>query len=447
MKHQIGHMTSVIIMAVLALLLSGSCSSANRSTHVDSSRERLDSLRSTFREYNMKGLYDSIILTARPVLHQALETHDTLAILYSGGYTAQAFLTQDKIDSAQSLMNLIGPYRKGGEKDPSLQTVLFALEGLLHLRTELNYTLALESFLEGCNWAEYGNDPNNNIVLLANTAHIFYVRGDSHGLEYAQKAYDISQRPDVAAFPRCQASLLMGQMLLLSDKATEAEYYLENAGRMIYDGDFKSLISIYSLLYADIYQSRGENYPAESCFKNALKWSGYAETGTVPMIYLDYGEFCQKRGMYDKALELYKSGLEVSYRHKNLEFRRELLSRIADLYQSVGNRTEAVEYSYLYKAYVDSIANLQKEREFNSRLMYYTQIEHEHEIQTRELELLQARKKTATVIFLSIIIIVIAISLSVMYIRQRKMNRTLVLQYENYIQRTHIEKTSARTNL
>lgn len=139
-------------------------------------REELDSLRQSFRYFNVEGQYDSIISSARPILMKALDGQDTMTVLLTGAYTAQAFLTMESMDSVRHYMNLIGPYRKGGGKDPSLQTVLFIVEGLTHLKAELNYSLALESFTEGCKWAEAGNDPDNHIVLLANIAHIFYVR-------------------------------------------------------------------------------------------------------------------------------------------------------------------------------------------------------------------------------------------------------------------------------
>ena len=112
-----------------------------------------------------------------------------------------------------------------------------------------------------------------------------------------------------------------------------------------------------------------------------------------------------------------------------------MLSNISDTYQTLGDRSSAAEYSYLYKSYVDSISNLQKEQEFNSQLLRYSQIEHEHEIQAKELALLQARRKSSTAIFISVIVVIIALSLYILYIRQRRTNRLLVTQYETYMQR------------
>ena len=399
-------------------------------------REELDSLRRTFRYFNVEGQYDSIISTARPILMKALDGQDTMTVLLTGAYTAQAFLTMESMDSVRHYMNLIGPYRKGGGKDPSLQTVLFIVEGLTHLKAELNYSLALESFTEGCKWAEAGNDPDNHIVLLANIAHIFYVRGDRHGLQYAEEAYAISRNQAVEDFPRCQAHLLMAQMLLLSDRTQEAAAYLNDARTMIEEHQFISLISICRLFYANMYQSNGDYFQAERNYQEAMRWGKYAEAGTATMIYLDYGDFLRMRGMPGKALEQYKAGLGISYKNNSLEFRRELLSNISDTYQTLGDRASAAEYSYLYKSYVDSISNLQKEQEFNSQLLRYSQIEHEHEIQAKELALLQARRKTTTAIFISAIIIILAMSLYIMYLKQKKMNRILVQRYENYVQRT-----------
>ena len=428
--------TLTAIMCICAL----SAASCTQETPIDAgpdrqTEERLDSLRQIFRYYNVEGLYDTIISTARPVLQSALDRHDTMTVLLTGVYTAQAFLTMEHMDSTRHYMNIIEPYRKGGVKNPSLQTVLFIVEGLTYLKAELNYSLALEAFREGCKWAEAGNDPNNHIVLLANIAHIFYVRGDKNGLQYAEEAFSISRSPDVEDYPRCQAHLLMGQMLLLSGRTQEAASYIHEAERMIESRQYTSLISICRLLYANMYQSNGEYTRAEQEYVEAMKWDKYAEAGTATMIYLDYGDFLRMRGMPQKALAQYKTGLDISNRHNSLEFRRELLSNISDTYQILGDKASAAEYSYLYKSYVDSISSLQKEQEFNSRLLQYSQIEHEHEIQAKELALLKARRKSSTVIFISVIIIIVALSLYILYIRQRKANRLLVTQYETYMRR------------
>ena len=432
------HRTTIPILCVLicALMLCPTgCRQQASSDNGKQTREELDSLRQSFRYFNVEGQYDSIISTARPILMKALDGQDTMTVLLTGAYTAQAFLTMESMDSVRHYMNLIGPYRKGGGKDPSLQTVLFIVEGLSHLKAELNYSLALESFTEGCKWAEAGNDPDNHIVLLANIAHIFYVRGDRHGLQYAEEAYAISRDQAVEDFPRCQAHLLMAQMLLLSDRTQEAAAYLNDARTMIEEHQFISLISICRLLYANMYQSNGDYFQAERNYQEAMRWGKYAEAGTATMIYLDYGDFLRMRGMPGKALEQYKAGLGISYKNNSLEFRRELLSNISDTYQTLGDRASAAEYSYLYKSYVDSISNLQKEQEFNSQLLRYSQIEHEHEIQAKELALLQARRKSSTAIFISVIVVIIALSLYILYIRQRRTNRLLVTQYETYMQR------------
>ena len=441
------HRTTIPILCVLicALMLCPTgCRQQASSDNGKQTREELDSLRQSFRYFNVEGQYDSIISSARPILMKALDGQDTMTVLLTGAYTAQAFLTMESMDSVRHYMNLIGPYRKGGGKDPSLQTVLFIVEGLSHLKAELNYSLALESFTEGCKWAEAGNDPDNHIVLLANIAHIFYVRGDKNGLQYAEEAFSISRSPDVEDYPRCQAHLLMGQMLLPSGRTQEAASYIHEAERMIESRQYTSLISICRLLYANMYQSNGEYTKAGQEYLEAMKWDKYAEAGTATMIYLNYGDFLRMRGMPQKALVQYKTGLDISNRHNSLEFRRELLSSISDTYQILGDRASAAEFSYLYKSYVDSISNLQKEQEFNSRLLQYSRIEHEHEIQAKELALLKARRKTSTAVLISVIIVILTLSLCILYIRQRRANKLLVKQYETYMQRLlPLDKESA----
>ena len=119
------HRTTIPILCVLicALMLCPTgCRQQASSDNGKQTREELDSLRQSFRYFNVEGQYDSIISTARPILMKALDGQDTMTVLLTGAYTAQAFLTMESMDSVRHYMNLIGPYRKGGGKDPSLQT-------------------------------------------------------------------------------------------------------------------------------------------------------------------------------------------------------------------------------------------------------------------------------------------------------------------------------------
>ena len=171
------HRTTILLLCVLMcalMLCQTGCRREQLSDAGKQTREELDSLRQSFRYFNVEGQYDSIISSARPILMKALDGQDTMTVLLTGAYTAQAFLTMESMDSVRHYMNLIGPYRKGGGKDPSLQTVLFIVEGLTHLKAELNYSLALESFTEGCKWAEAGNDPDNHIGQATTLTTISY---------------------------------------------------------------------------------------------------------------------------------------------------------------------------------------------------------------------------------------------------------------------------------
>lgn len=228
----------------------------------------------------------------------------------------------------------------------------------------------------------------------------------------------------------------MGQMLLLAGKPDEAGQYIGTAGKMIEAGDYRSLRAICHLLRARQCQALQQFTEAESGYTQAMEWAGYAEASTASMIYVEYGEFCQERGRTGQALELYRRGLDISQSHRSLEFRGDLLSHLADTYRLMGDRVSAAEYSYLYKAYMDDIAGLQKEQEFNRLLMQHSQMEHEHELQTKELALMKARRRAATLIFISLIIVILAVSLCVLYLKQKRMNRTLVQQYEDYLRRT-----------
>lgn len=89
------HRTTIPLLCVLmcALMLCPTgCRQQASSDNGKQTREELDSLRQSFRYFNVEGQYDSIISTARPILMKALDGQDTMTVLLTGAYTAQAHL-------------------------------------------------------------------------------------------------------------------------------------------------------------------------------------------------------------------------------------------------------------------------------------------------------------------------------------------------------------------
>lgn len=394
----------------------------------------LDSLREVWRSYNVAGEYDSLIAGTLPYYRKACEAGDTLPLLYTGTFIAQAYLFKENVDSVNYYLSYISPYEKACS-DPAIKAIYNIVYGCYLLKVELDYSKALSAFYEGLEFAEQSGDVNNQIVLLANISNIFYTRSDRHGIEYAQKAWRLADRDGVADFPRCQAYLVMAQMLQLSEEYPQMLVLLDKTGDIVDSCGFMSLIPYTSIIYASYYREVESFRLADSSFRRAIRYSGLAEPSMASYIYMQYGDFCRETGKAANAAEAYLSGLEISYRNNNAEFRSELLQRLSDISSESGDKAKAVYYADALRRFRDSLATYRKELDFNNLLLSYQRMEHEHEIQKKELDLLRANKKILVSGSLVLLVLVVSGFLLLLYFRQRRMYRTLVLQHRNYMQR------------
>lgn len=429
---------AAILISVLAVLSCTGRQGLQSARNALSSCD-LDSLREVWRGYNVAGEYDSLIAGTLPYYRKACETGDTLPLLYTGTFIAQAYLFKEDVDSVNYYLSYISPYEKDCT-DPAIKAIYNIVYGCYLLKVELDYSKALSAFYEGLEFAEQSGDVNNQIVLLANISNIFYTRSDRHGIEYAKKAWELADMPGVADFPRCQAYIVMAQMLQLSGEYPQMLLLLERTDDIVDSCGFMSLIPHTSIIYASYYRKVESYRLAESSFRRAIRYSRLAEPSIASYIYMQYGDFCRETGSTVKAREAYLSGLDISYRNNNAEFRSELLQRLSDISSESGDQTKAIYYADALRRFRDSLATCRKEQDFNNLLLSYQRMEHEHEIQKKELDLLRANKKILVSGSLVLLVLVVSGFLLLLYFRQRRMYRTLVLQHRNYMQRLQAEE-------
>ena len=432
------------VMIMVAFLAVVACTGRQGTVlHSGVSSSELDSLRHMWRNYNVAGEYDSLIINTLPYYRRACETKDTLPLLYTGTFIAQAYLFKENVDSVNYYLSYISNYEKACP-DPAIKAIYEIVYGCYLLKVELDYSEALSAFYRGLVYAEKSGDINNQIVLLANISNIFYTRSDWHGIEYAQKAWELADRPEVADFPRCQAYIVMAQMLQLSEKYPQMLVLLDRTEKIIDSCGFEPLIPHTSIIYANYYRSIESLRLADSSFHRAIMYSKLAEPSMASYIYMQYGDFCRESGADQKARETYLAGLDISYRNNNVEFRTELLQRLLDISSETGDRENAVYYADVLRHFRDSLATYRKELDFNNLLLSYQRMEHEHEIQKKELDLLKANRKIFMVGSLVLLVLIVLGFLFLLYFRQRRMYRTLVLQHRNFMQRLHAEESDTQ---
>ena len=103
------------------------------------SRYSRDSLLDLLGHYSYIGCHDSVIMTARPMIDEALEAGDTVTAFYAGVFTAQSFLFFENTDSIKYYIDR-NLYQRLRLKDIS-KTLGFSVRHIIHLfKTETGQT-------------------------------------------------------------------------------------------------------------------------------------------------------------------------------------------------------------------------------------------------------------------------------------------------------------------
>lgn len=398
----------------------------------NSSGSESDSLKNIWNYYTYRGMHDSAIFIARPAFKDAVRKNDTMKALFAGASVAQSFLMKENADSVKYYLSKIRPYMQANQST-MLGVFVNNVAGSYSLKYDLDYGEALRSFKEASEWASRGGDLRNQIVMLANIVNIFYIRSDAEGLDYAERAVEISVRNDVGGYAKSLAFVSMAEMLYLSGDYERTLNYVSEAINLSEKYDIAVVLPVIYLLYADTYKGLGDNDAAENYYKKALSVSSAAEPAMLSKIYMNYASWCEDHADYQKAMSLYRGGLELSYRYRNLEFRCELLDKLSDLAYLLGDKEASLKYYRQYKKHLDSVSLSSKDQAFNDLLKSFYEMKHRAEVQEKELALLNARKRTLYICAILILVVVILGFLWMMYRRQQKMYRTLVLQHQSYM--------------
>lgn len=396
-----------------------------------SGNEVLDSNKMVWADYALGGEYDSLINSARPYLEYAVSVSDTFAVCQSGIFIAQAFLFQEKMDSVKYYLDRYAPYLERCD-DPGVGIVSANVRGVYALKSGLDYAKAFEAFSKGLMYAEQIGDVENSIVLLSNIVGIFYIRSDKSGLHYAQQASKLAESNQVSPQYSVLANMSMAQMSYLSGEYGRAFGFLDKATSLD-DGSSDSYSAISGLLYADLYAATGNDAKAEWYYRFTLDHSECLEPAYRSLVYLNYGNFKKRLGQYSTALELFRSGLNLSYMNGNHEFRRVLIRSISDLYYDCGRKDEALKYYHQYVSYMDSVSLPYRDMEFSNLLMDNQRQKHEIQMQLKELAIEKANKRTLVVLLCLSFAVAFAVTVFLYRRKQLSLYKSLVSRYQESV--------------
>lgn len=386
---------------------------------------------SRWAKYNQTGQYDSVIVAARPALDSALLSGDSSTALMLSVMTAQAYMFTENEDSARYWIHMAEQLGVENGSLPS-RIVFYNTKALYAIKFKLDYSEALWCFLQGYEAATAVDNQYDRLGLLTNIVNVYYLRSDDGGMPYAMEALKIVDSCHITGFSQGLTYLAMAQMHYTKKDYNAAGLWIERADSIVHNGNYRSLTATVELLLGDLCLVYGSYGEAEEHYSVALRHPYNTEPGTMSRIYLNYGKCCELMEKTEKAVSLYKRGLEISNNHGNVEFRLELLRRLTDIYCDSGS---AGMFRYYYRQLRESLDTIvEREREFNSLLLSNQRMRHELELSTNELELMKMRRRNMIWVFVSLIAFLLVASFYLLWRRQKRMCRILVDQHVHYVQ-------------
>lgn len=392
-----------------------------------------DELTDSLYDYFAKGHYDSIINKCNRIYRLSELSSDTLAMIRSKAVSAEAYLFKGQLDVVQSILDSID-VNFGMISNPEAGIVISNVKGILSLKKGLDYHDALKYYLEGLKFSEQIGNIENRITFLTNIVNIFYLMEDRHGSEYAEKAYELSEYTE-DRFSVCIAEIAMAQMLILQEDYAKASWHIDNAKTAAYSNAYWSLVSRICMLQADICLDKGNPGAAGACYDEALTFVGHTLPSIATQLYLRYGVYQEKQENYEQALDSYQKALMNSYQFNDQEYRYELLRKISGIYAKTNNFEASLVNYQAYQNVIDSISLERNKQEFHNLILEYQEQKYELEIRLEKLALANQRQKTAIVLTISLMLMILLVSGSIMYFRQRKTYKLLVVQHQSYLKR------------
>lgn len=380
--------------------------------------------------------YDSLTIVLRSLLSEAREVKDTGRVITLSIHLAQSYLSMGQKDSTMEVLErLSAPLR---EKAGPMGSVIDFIEGDYALKYGSDYSTALEHYRNGyMNSKKYG-DTHGQGVALSNIVYIFYILNDGYGMRYAQELHRLSMLDGVDYFTQQNAYIALAEMYYAVEDPMESYRFLCKADSVSKEHDIHFYSAMVSLIYGDVYGLSERYMEADSCYREAMRQAHDGETLLIPLIYLSHGELFCRQGDFLKAADLFKKGVEATYRYSNVEVRHNLLQQLSDLYYEAGEPDSSLVYYMCLKDEARAELRSVSEADFNNLLLEYQQIEYEHEIQSGELALAKANQRIVLAVSVSVVIGLLLLFMWIVYRRNRQMYRTLVMQYENMLSRPFI---------
>lgn len=387
--------------------------------------------------YAKKNRYDSIIKHAKPLYAKIKDRQDELSS-YAALNLARAYLFLEKPDSANKYVSECERFISIMQNDIIWNITLNNISAILAIKTEMDYPKALKYFKNAYDYSVSINDMHNSGVILCNISAIYFIRKDTTGMKYAKLAYEYSLK-NHNEYSKGMAALFLSSMYYLAQEYGPSEKYYKESIEILERNNITSLLPDAYTVAGDLETVKKNYDKAEEYYLKSLSFN---ERRNDAFLYLRYGNLMFEKGDYQKAITLFRNGIEAAEKSQSMEYRYELYKGMANSYYELGDKDSTIKYVLKHYQEKESVFNIQNESEFNQLLRDYDKVVYEKKIQEKE-------SSTYIAVLLLAVISVICASIWVMYRRKNRMYRQIVEQHRQLLQEkenirglaTRLEKT------
>lgn len=379
--------------------------------------------------------YEDLVDHASSVYYRAQNMGNDSLMSFAAAYVSQAYLLLNNLDSVQLYLNRVEP--RYIEKDLVLYAMVNNVSATYAMRAHLDYSKALQYYMNALNAMEKAGSLDNQVSLLCNIASLYFEREDSTGLRYADKAYNLIKSINVPHL-QVHSGLVKAQLLYLSRRFHESLEVLAVTYQKAENLGYSMYLPVLDMTMADVYFKMDRTEKAREYYERALAQKDSIESGTVIQIMQHYADFLLSIHEYDEAYSLYEEALGLSYSTGNIEARQKILTGLSDVLFLLGRKQEALEVYRNAHRYQDTLLSKQKDMEFNKLLISFERKEKDSQIEIRDLTLAKT-KRTAVIIILVLVIIIAGVLTALFYIRKRnKMYRLMVEKHQEQFQKNRL---------
>lgn len=416
------------------------CSEAEPDLRGGIVKESFDYYAERINRYIYAGRQDSVVIDMTPHFYRAISRRDTAVCQLLGASIAQAWLELENRDSVSRYIEMLQPYMAGVD-DGSAFIIYHNMLGSFALKYHADYTGALSHYLKVLDNAKRREIIPAQIGMLYNIIYIFYIRKDPHCSQYAEMALSLAQTPNMRFVSLITALVAKVKSEYLNKSYAEAGDYLRQAheATLKYNADY--WIPIIYMLQGDILTAEKQYDKAIRSYEMALGESANSEPSTIISILYNYGCLCQASGRLQKADELYRQALDKCAETGSTEFLVQLLRAMVELHIQTGDIDTV---AYYYNELIDKEDKFDFQTgvgDFKNSLFEYSSLQYEYDITRKSLELSENRRTTGLLVFFVSVAALCVVFVLLLYSRQRRENKRLIAQYEEYRKRLLTENS------